>query len=125
MGFNIAFDCYWHRVLSQAQQNQYVVLAYENSSYRNDRPMPTIVADLSESRALFGGFGGSSDGSDPFAIYGSIFKKYLIEVLDGERIVSRKRGFTVVTCTSAISSQEEASLGPDFQFIPTGEKVSY
>eukprot|EP00955_Chlamydomonas_euryale_P050040 354449-Chlamydomonas_euryale.AAC.9 len=45
------------------------------------------------------------------------------QLLDGEKIVSRKRGFTVESCTTAISVADEDALGPQFQGVPIGEKV--
>jgi len=85
-----------------------------------EAPACNPVAEVSDG---FLGFGGTSDGSNPFTVYGSVFKKYLIEVLDGEKIVSRKRGFTVDACVTALSVEDEDALGPQFQGLPTGEKV--
>jgi hypothetical protein len=45
-------------------------------------------------------------------------------VLEGEKIMSRKRGFTVDTCVSTLSAAAEDGLGPQFQGLPTGEKAS-
>ena len=56
-------------------------------------------------------------------VYGSVFKKYLIENLDGEKVVSRSRGFTVDSCAAGISAAEEEHLGPEFQGIPARDKV--
>ena len=47
-------------------------------------------------------------------------KKFLIENLDGERVLSRKRGFTTTVCTAALGQSEET---PEMQFLPIGEKV--
>jgi hypothetical protein len=47
-------------------------------------------------------------------------KKYVIEQLSGEKVVSRARGFTVDTCVSAIPQVAET---PEFQGLPTGDKV--
>lgn len=47
-------------------------------------------------------------------------KKYVIEQLSGEKVVSRARGFTVDTCVSAIPQAAET---PEFQGLPTGDKV--
>jgi len=61
-----------------------------------------------------------ADPIDPFTLYGGVFKKYVIEVLDGEKVVSRKRGFTVTTCVSAIAANDET---PAFNSLPLGERV--
>ena len=50
--------------------------------------------------------------------------QYVIEVLDGEKIVSRKRGFTVDSCATAISAADEQLLGAEFQFVNFADKVS-
>lgn len=47
-------------------------------------------------------------------------KKYVIEVLQGEKIVSRKKGFTVTTCVSAVAAADET---PAFNSLPVGEKI--
>ncbi len=73
----------------------------------------------------FLGFGDDEkESGNPFSVYGVLFKKYLIEVLDGEKIISRKKGFTVDTCVSGLSSAEEQRLGPRFAGLPLGEKVT-
>lgn len=50
---------------------------------------PNLVAQLAE-----GWFGGSEerDPIEAFTLYGTTFKKFVIEQLQGEKIVSRKRG---------------------------------
>jgi hypothetical protein len=45
---------------------------------------------------------------------------YSIEQLDGEKVLSRSRGFTVDTCVSAV---DEAMESPEFQGLSTGDKV--
>jgi hypothetical protein len=50
----------------------------------------------------------------------SCSKKYLIEVLDGNKVVSRKKGITTTACTAAVAASRES---PDFQGLPAGEKV--
>ena len=47
-------------------------------------------------------------------------KKYAIEKRDGEKIISRRKGFTVDTCTSGIAANQES---PSFQGASTSEKV--
>jgi hypothetical protein len=73
---------------------------------------------ISELAGLFGGE--ERDPIEAFTLYGTTFKKFLIEVLDGEKIVSRQRGFTVDTCVASARATEET---PSFQFLPIGEKV--
>jgi len=41
-------------------------------------------------------------------------------VLQGDKVVSRKRGFTVTACTSAVPAAEET---PEFNSLPTGGRV--
>eukprot|EP00200_Dunaliella_tertiolecta_P002492 CAMPEP_0202348060 /NCGR_PEP_ID=MMETSP1126-20121109/6152_1 /ASSEMBLY_ACC=CAM_ASM_000457 /TAXON_ID=3047 /ORGANISM="Dunaliella tertiolecta, Strain CCMP1320" /LENGTH=232 /DNA_ID=CAMNT_0048939693 /DNA_START=1309 /DNA_END=2007 /DNA_ORIENTATION=- len=52
------------------------------------------------------------DPIDPFTLYGSTSKKYAIEKLDGEKIVSRKRGITVDTCVSSIEAKNDSPNQP-------------
>jgi len=56
----------------------------------------------------------------PFTLYGTTLKQYSREVLDGDKVVSRLRGFTVETCVGAIDASQE---GPQFQGLPSGGKV--
>jgi hypothetical protein len=44
----------------------------------------------------------------------------VIEQLQGEKIVSRRRGFTVDACTASVSASEET---PGVVGLPVGEKV--
>ena len=50
----------------------------------------------------------------------SCSKKYQIEEMRGEDVVSRKRGFTVDTCVSGKTASEET---PMFNGMSTGAKV--
>eukprot|EP00877_Chromochloris_zofingiensis_P001123 jgi/Chrzof1/11010/Cz05g20090.t1 len=74
-------------------------------------------ADLS---ALFGFGKDADDPIEPFTLYGTTFKKFSIEQLDGDKVLSRHRGFTVDTCVGAIEAAQET---PEFQSLSTGEKV--
>eukprot|EP00775_Hariotina_reticulata_P010361 gene10361-10519_t len=47
-------------------------------------------------------------------------KKYQIEQMQGEKVVSRQRGFTVDSCVSAIAASEET---PEFNGLGIREKV--
>lgn len=49
-------------------------------------------------------------------------KKYQIEQMDGEKVLSRQRGFTVDSCVSAIAADSET---PEFNGLSTGEKVRH
>ena len=61
------------------------------------------------------------DPIEPFVLYGNIYKKYLIEVLEGTKVVSRKKGFTANACVNAIKASQET---PDIVGLPNGLKVS-
>ncbi|WIA09282.1 hypothetical protein OEZ86_011865 [Tetradesmus obliquus] len=69
---------------------------------------------------LAGLFESQKDDIDPFTLYGTNFKKYQIEQMEGEKVVSRSRGFTVDSCVSAVLASQET---PEFNGLPTGEKV--
>jgi len=75
---------------------------------------------LAEIAGLFGGGENERDPITPFTLYGTTFKKFVIEKLQGEKIVSRSRGFTVDTCIASANTDQET---PSFQFLPVGEKV--
>ncbi|KAG2453450.1 hypothetical protein HYH02_001671 [Chlamydomonas schloesseri] len=94
-------------------------------------PAATSVATnpLADLAAGFFGGGGDADSTPaerdpitPFTLYGTSFKKYLIEELQGEKVISRKKGFTVNSCVGAVSSAQET---PQFQGLPTGDKALY
>jgi hypothetical protein len=79
------------------------------------------ASSLADVAALFGGDPvPERDPVEPFTLYGTSSKKYVIEQLDGSKVVARKRGFTVSACISAIPQSQET---PEFQGLPTGEKV--
>ncbi|KAK9819424.1 hypothetical protein WJX74_002142 [Apatococcus lobatus] len=77
----------------------------------------------SSQNALSNLLGSSSmdDDADPWTLYGTSRKKYAIEKRDGEKILSRRKGFTVDTCTSGIAANQES---PSFQGASTSEKLS-
>jgi hypothetical protein len=64
--------------------------------------------------------------TDSFQVLGSVSKKYVIENLQGEKIVSRAKGFTVNSCVLTLSGAEEDSLGIAFQSLfSNNEKMAY
>mmetsp|Transcript_27468 Transcript_27468/g.52300 ORF Transcript_27468/g.52300 Transcript_27468/m.52300 type:complete len:265 (-) Transcript_27468:211-1005(-) len=72
------------------------------------------------------GFSGSNsidaEPVEPFTVYGTLFKKLVIEVLDDEgHIIKRKRGVTATACVSSVAASQET---PQFQGLPTGMKVT-
>lgn len=82
-------------------------------------PPPAAAFDL------LGGLTGrrqvEKDPVEPFTIYGSISKKYLIENLVDNRVVSRRKGFTASACINVL----EASLQtPELARLPPGLMVT-
>jgi hypothetical protein len=73
------------------------------------------VAGLFSSQAI-----DANDPVEPFTLYGTVYKKFFIETLDGQKVVARKRGFTTTACTAAVAASLET---PEFQFLSAGEKV--
>lgn len=61
------------------------------------------------------------------ALFGSILdphvyrKKFLIENLDGTKVVSRKKGFTTTTCVSGVAIGQQTKR---FEALPESAKVS-
>ena len=50
------------------------------------------------------------DPVEPFSVFGSVYKKYVIDVLDevtGRQIVGRKKGFTAEACVDVISERQQ------------------
>jgi hypothetical protein len=73
------------------------------------------VAGLFSSQAI-----DDNDPVEPFTLYGTVYKKFFIEKLEGERITGRKKGFTTTACTSAVAASKES---PDFQRLTASEKA--
>ncbi|CAI5954062.1 unnamed protein product [Closterium sp. NIES-64] len=72
--------------------------------------------------ALFGGgWEGDKDPINPFTLYGTVQKKYYIERLEGEKVLSRGKGFTATACVAALDNAAET---PELQALPIGAKVS-
>lgn len=70
---------------------------------------------------LFGGNEQEEDAVEPFTMFGYSSKKYVIEELQGDKILSRKRGFTVNTCVGVLSAAAET---PEFQGLSMTDKVA-
>ena len=49
------------------------------------------------------------DPVEPFTIFGTVYKKYVIDVLDetGRKIVGRQKGFTAEACVDVISASQQ------------------
>ncbi|KAF5834961.1 hypothetical protein DUNSADRAFT_8110 [Dunaliella salina] len=78
-------------------------ISTQSAPHRSPQAALTPVAGL---------FQEERDPIDPFTLYGSTSKKYAIEKLDGEKIVSRKRGITVDTCVSSIEAKNDSPNQP-------------
>eukprot|EP00271_Cylindrocystis_brebissonii_P007815 TRINITY_DN2159_c0_g1_i4.p1 TRINITY_DN2159_c0_g1~~TRINITY_DN2159_c0_g1_i4.p1 ORF type:complete len:446 (+),score=36.47 TRINITY_DN2159_c0_g1_i4:941-2278(+) len=76
---------------------------------------------LARAFSLFGQPSVEKDPIEPFTIYASVFKKYLIENIVDGRIVSRKKGFTASVCVNIL---EESRETPQLQGVPAGLKVN-
>jgi len=81
------------------------------------------VGGFPNSALAFNWFGQPNEEKDPvepFTLYGSIFKKYLIEDLVEGKIVGRRKGFTASACVNALDASKES---PELQGMPAGLKV--
>ncbi|KAF8073044.1 nip7 [Scenedesmus sp. PABB004] len=76
--------------------------------------LPAAPSPLGDIGGLF------DDAADPFTLYGTTFKQFQIEKMQGEKVVSRARGFTVDSCVSAVQASAET---PEFNGLATGQKV--
>jgi hypothetical protein len=56
----------------------------------------------------------------PYTVYGLVSKRFIIEDLKGERIVSRRKGTTVTACASVVSASDET---PDTLRLSNALKV--
>lgn len=81
---------------------------------------PSAAVHLPPIASLFDALNGDRDPVEPFTLFGTTAKKYLIEQLDGEKVVSRRKGFTVQTCVAGYSSSEES---PELNGAATRDKV--
>jgi hypothetical protein len=114
------------------QEQQQLLQPCSSSTGGGGQTVPAasgLTAQLAQSHAappliaeLAGLFDPGSEAAevDPFTLYGTNFKKYEIESMQGEKVVSRSRGFTVDSCVSAVPATAET---PEFVGLPTGEKV--
>lgn len=66
-------------------------------------------------------FGFEKDPIQPFTLYGSIFKKYVIEQLVDGKVISRKKGLTTNACVNALEASKET---PELQRLPIDVKVN-
>eukprot|EP00898_Chlorokybus_atmophyticus_P000188 jgi/Chlat1/116/Chrsp1S00221 len=74
------------------------------------------------------------DPVEPFTIYGTIFKKYLIEKIENGRVVARKKGVTAkcwqvdslgnAVCTVTATAIEPTFETPEFRGLPIGMKMN-
>lgn len=105
------------QVLQQAEQRSRPA---EQQSARSSRELatPNPVAQLA---GLFGIGDELDEPVDPFTLYGTAFKRFFIDKMDGEKIVSRRRGFTVEACTAVIAASQES---PSFQGLSAGQRVN-
>ncbi|KAG0585508.1 hypothetical protein KC19_2G017600 [Ceratodon purpureus] len=81
-------------------------------------------AAAGEPAMAFGWFGSpevEKDPVEPFTIYGSILKKYLIEDVVENKVVGRRKGFTASACVNALDASKET---PELQGVPAGLKVT-
>ncbi|XP_024385829.1 uncharacterized protein [Physcomitrium patens] len=82
------------------------------------------AAAVGEPAMAFNWFGQpkvEKDPVEPFTLYGSILKKYLIEDVVDNKVVGRRKGFTASTCVNALDASKET---PELQGVPAGLKVT-
>ncbi|CAN5968407.1 unnamed protein product, partial [Sphagnum jensenii] len=86
------------------------------------------VGGFPNSALAFNWFGQPTEEKDPvepFTLYGSIFKKYLIEDLVEGKIVGRRKGFTASAWVVVVASQSDYSrvfrFGLSVEVTPTSQ----
>lgn len=95
-------------------------LPYTAAAGRRHSPRPPLLPHAQASLARCTAFHG--DAWIPTPQLHPLQKKFLIEQLDGEKVVARKKGFTVETCVGAVDVNQET---PQFQGLPSGDKVGF
>ncbi|KAI5066113.1 hypothetical protein GOP47_0018737 [Adiantum capillus-veneris] len=123
------------RATVHADKNRIPVRARQGPAVKAKWPFALVLGvavllhpgpDSSDDLALaFDWFGNSSssiqkDPVEPFTLYGSVFKKYLIENIVEGKVVSRRKGFTSTACVNALDADKET---PELQGILAGLKV--
>ncbi|DBB09762.1 TPA: hypothetical protein ACH3X3_001396 [Trebouxia sp. C0006] len=65
-------------------------------------------------------FSDQNDPVNPFTLFGNTRKKFLIEILEGTKVISRKKGFTTTTCVSGVAIGQQTK---QFDNLPESAKV--
>lgn len=66
-------------------------------------------------------FSDQNDPVNPFTLFGNTRKKFLIEILEGTKVVSRKKGFTTTTCVSGVAIGQQTK---EFDALPEAAKTN-
>ena len=75
----------------------------------------TLAVSVPDARAgLFGG-GEEKDPIEPFSIFGTVYKQYVIDILDdsGRAIVGRTKGFTAEACVDLLTAEQQRYSVPN------------
>ena len=75
----------------------------------------TLAVSVPDARAgLFGG-GEEKDPIEPFSIFGTVYKQYVIDILDdsGRAIVGRTKGFTAEACVVLLTAEQQRYSVPN------------
>ncbi|KAL0037355.1 hypothetical protein WJX79_003495 [Trebouxia sp. C0005] len=65
-------------------------------------------------------FSDQNDPVNPFTLFGNTRKKFLIEILEGTKVISRKKGFTTTTCVSGVAIGQQTK---QFDNLPESAKT--
>ena len=75
----------------------------------------TLTVSVPDAQAgLFGG-GDDKDPIEPFSIFGTVYKQYVIEILDesGRAIIGRQKGFTAEACIDLLTAEQQRYSVPN------------
>jgi len=75
----------------------------------------TLAVSVPDAQAgLFGG-GEEKDPIEPFSIFGTVYKQYVIDILDdsGRAIVGRAKGFTAEACVDLLTAEQQRYSVPN------------
>ena len=75
----------------------------------------TLTVSVPDAKAgLFGG-GDDKDPIEPFSIFGTVYKQYVIEILDesGRAIICRQKGFTAEACIDLLTAEQQRYSVPN------------
>ena len=75
----------------------------------------TLTVSVPDAQAGLLGGGDDKDPIEPFSIFGTVYKQYVIEILDesGRAIIGRQKGFTAEACIDLLTAEQQRYSVPN------------